>query len=338
MAEKGNRAAILDFCAKSIHPNLESLTSCAQKIIKRKDIEDIHDLRVASRRIRTCLTVFFSYLPKKKVESWQREIRSITKLFGQVRDLDVQIDLLDQLSEKIPDPSILPGLKRIRLRLNQKREKRQGGINDLCQSVLKSDILSEMKTWVESVMSVSENTNIYSLDLFQLGYENIQSRLDNFLFYEVFLFDPSRIEELHQMRIAAKRLRYTLEVFSNIYDSKVDDALEITRKSQQYLGNIHDCDVWINFLPKFLETEHDRILSFYGYLRPFNRIKPGLIYLLENRKKERDIIYQSFLEQWKVWKFNETWLDLRKIIFMASLENQPSTSDQVSENSTPDIP
>ena len=338
MAEKGNRAEILDFCAKSIHPNLESLTSCAQKIIKRKDIEDIHDLRVASRRIRTCLAVFFSYLPKKKVESWQREIRSITKLFGQVRDLDVQIDLLDQLSEKIPDPSILPGLKRIRLRLNQKREKKQGGINDLCQSVLKSDILSEMKTWVESVMSVSENTNIYSLDLFQLGYENIQSRLDNFLFYEVFLFDPSRIEELHQMRIAAKRLRYTLEVFSNIYDSKVDDALEITRKSQQYLGNIHDCDVWINFLPKFLETEHDRILSFYGYLRPFNRIKPGLIYLLENRKKERDIIYQSFLEQWKVWKFNETWLDLRKIIFMASLENQPSTSDQVSENSTPDIP
>jgi len=334
MADKENRSAILDYCAKSIQPNLESLKSCAQKIIKRKNIEDIHDLRVASRRIRTCLAIFYSFLPKKKVEFWQKEIKSITLLFGQVRDLDVQIDLLDQITDHVADKSVQPGLKRVRLRLNQKREKKQENILTFCHSILESTSLIEMKTWVESVLATNDQINEYSQDLFQLGYENIQTRLDNFLFYEVFLFDPTRINELHQMRIAAKRLRYSIEIFSEVYDGKLDSALDFSRKSQQYLGNIHDCDVWIAFLPKFLEDESARIHAFYGYSRPFSRIKPGIIYLLENRTKERNRMYQSFLEEWKVWKFNETWLNLRKVVFLASLDNQSQPTDQVHGDSS----
>ena len=124
------------------------------------------------------------------------------------------------------------------------------------------------------------------------------------------------------MRIAAKHLRYTLEIFSELYSGKTDFALDIARKSQQILGEIHDADVWSIFLPKFLSREETRVNRFFGYNSPFKRLKPGIEFLLVNRKTERDRLYKQYLQEWKKWKLKETWLNLRKIIFLISIENQ----------------
>ncbi len=164
------------------------------------------------------------------------------------------------------------GLKRIRLRLYQKREKKQGGINDLCQSILKSDNLAEMKHG-GSVMSLAKIQTVFS-GSFQLGYENIQSRLDNFLFTS-FFFWPIRIEELHQMRIAAKRLRYTLRFFPIFTIERSMDALEITRRSSNSWEKFMIVMYGSTSCQSSWKMNIDRILFFYVYLRPFNRIKPG---------------------------------------------------------------
>ena len=124
------------------------------------------------------------------------------------------------------------------------------------------------------------------------------------------------------MRIAAKHLRYTLEIFSELYSGKIDFALDIARKTQQILGEIHDADVWSISLPRFLNREQDRVSHFYGFSSPFNRLKPGINFLLENRRIERERLYNQFLIDWKKWKMKETWLNLRKIIFLTSLEQQ----------------
>ena len=59
-------------------------------------------------------------------------------------------------------------------------------------------------------------------------------------------------------------------------------------ESQQILGEIHDADVWLVYLPQFLIREEARISHFYGYSSPFNRLKPGIEYILKNRKIERE--------------------------------------------------
>ena len=179
-----------------------------------------------------------------------------------------------------------------------------------------------MQAWAESTLAEPINETEKSQRLFQTANTQIQSRLDEFLFYEVFIFDPVRINELHQMRIAVKHLRYTLEIFSELYSSKTDFALDIARKSQQILGEIHDADVWSLYLPRFLSREETRVTQFFGYKGPVNRLKPGIDFLLENRKLERDRLYKQYLQEWKKWKLKETWLNLRKIIFLISLENQ----------------
>lgn len=322
MARNIDDLSILNYCARSMLPQITSLRKTAKNALRRKNTEDIHDLRVASRRIRTCLSLFSDYLPSRKSKPWVKDIKTITQSYGRVRDLDVQIDLLNNLYKTAQDKSMLAGLRRVRLRLRQKRAKQESETRALTAAILENPTLLEMQNWAESIIASPNSVEENSIKLFQTAYSQIQTRLDEFLFFEVFIFDPERINELHQMRIAAKHLRYALEIFSDFYSSKTDFALDIARKTQQILGEIHDADVWSMYLPRFLNREQARVNHFYGYISPFNRLKPGIEFLLENRKTERERLYNQFLQEWKKWKMKETWLNLRKIIFLTSLEQQ----------------
>ncbi len=320
MAQKTTDAGIIYYCAKSVAPFITTLKKSAQNIKKRENIEDIHDVRVSSRRIRACLAIFADCLPSKNAKTWQNEVRKITSAYGRVRDLDVQIDLVSAVLKSVQDQKLRSGLRRVKLRLQQKREKKQKSTTNLTNSVLESPVLLEMEAWAQAVQANFSQDIYKTPELFKHGYKQVQSRLDEFLFYEVFIFDPDRMEELHQMRIAAKRLRYTLEVFSDLYDGKTDFALDTARQTQQFLGEIHDADVWLMYLPRFMEREQRRISQFYGYISPFSRIRSGIEYLLENRKKERTRLYNEFIKEWQNWKLKETWLNLRKVIFLTNME------------------
>ncbi len=324
MAGKPPDTAISFYCAQSIAPALLALRQKTLSVQKRRNIDDIHDVRVASRRVRSCLAIFAQVFPAKKLKNWQRDIRKITQSFGKVRDLDVQIELLDQVCKEVQDQRYLAGLKRIRLRLKQKRQVEQAETRTVTRAILESTTLLELQEWVRVVLEQSQSMDNNHAALFQLGYEYIQKRLDEFLFFEVFIFDPQRVSELHQMRIAAKQLRYSLEIFSSLYQGKSDFALDVARQSQQILGEIHDADVWITFLPAILEKELGRVQKFYGYKRPFTRLKPGIEYLLENRRGERSHLYGQFIQEWRNWKLKETWLSLRKLIFLTNLEQHQS--------------
>jgi CHAD domain-containing protein len=341
MADKTIDAGITYYCARSVAPYIKTLKKSAQNIRKRKNIEDIHDVRVSSRRIRTCLAIFVDCLPSKKAKSWQNEVRKITSAYGRVRDLDVQIDLVTSIIQSVQDQKLRSGLRRVMLRLRQKREKKQKNTANLTNSILESPVLLEMEAWAESVLANFGQETYKTPELFKLGYKQIQSRLDEFLFYEVFIFDSGRVEELHQMRIAAKRLRYALEVFSDLYDAKTDFAMDTARQTQQYLGEIHDADVWLMFLPKFMEREHQRIIRFYGYSSPFSRIRAGIEYLIENRRKERARLYNQFIKDWQNWKLKEIWLNLRKVIFLTNMEEflqKPESSSATGDTPLEELP
>jgi len=337
LANKKTDLSIQYYCANALRPHIDDLAKSAERILKRRDMEDIHDLRVASRRIRAVLDAFDDCLPKKQLKKWKNDVRSITKSYGKVRDIDVQLDLINEVYSEAEDKKIKSGLRRIRLRLEQKRKANQEKTAKKAGLLLKSSVIIDISNWVQTILSVGYGDIEYSPELFQLGYKQIQSRLDEFLFYEVFIFDKNRVEELHSMRISAKKLRYSLEVFSDLYQHETDFALAVTKETQDYLGDIHDCDVWVEFLPKFMEKEYKRIKEFYGYTRPYHRIKPGLEYLISNRKTKRQELYAAFIQDWKEWKLKETWLNLRKVIFLTSLETQSQpTQNDISEDLEPE--
>lgn len=73
------------------------------------DIEHLHDLRVASRRLRAVLEVFEGAFPRKRHARLLREVKQHTDRMGDARDLDVQIAFLDEFLASA-GPSERPGV------------------------------------------------------------------------------------------------------------------------------------------------------------------------------------------------------------------------------------
>jgi CHAD domain-containing protein len=92
----------------------------------------------------------------------------------------------------------------------------------------------------------------------------VATRTDEFFAFAPFLVDPANVTELHDMRIAAKRLRYALELFADVLGPDAADCIERIKQFQEIVGDIHDHDVRAGILRAHLETiaaDHARALA-----------------------------------------------------------------------------
>jgi hypothetical protein len=150
-------------------------------------------------------------------------------------------------------------------------------------------------------------------ELKQLGYLEIEKLTKICFSYVPFITNLDNTEALHSLRIAMKNLRYTTELFNPIYP-QLDSFISTMKNFQDDLGEIHDYDVWLTDLDRFLDEEKQRINKFYGQAGPFNFIKPGITYLIDEIKNRKIIIHEKFLERWNEQFQNQFWSNLR-IIF-----------------------
>lgn len=307
-------SGISGFGATILLRSVEALQIEVDGVRKSEDIEYIHRMRVASRRLRSALGIFIGILPEKKKAVWIRHIRKLTRALGEARDTDVQIDLVSQIYNGVKDPKCKPGLNRILLRLTQQREGLQADVLSALNDLEKSKVCPQIQSRFSPLATGTKET---TPPLYQLAYSIINEKLNDFLSYEVYLRQPDNTAMLHEMRIAAKRLRYSMEIFAPIYPDELSQPLQAARKSQQLLGDIHDCDVWITFLPGFEEKERQRIHKFYGHNRPLYRITPGIQYFQHNRTATREKALRDFLKIWRKWREQEIWLSLRETILLA---------------------
>lgn len=104
--------------------------------------------------------------------------------------------------------------------------------------------------------------------------------------WERFIKDPARREELHNMRISIKQLRYTMEFFTINYDKKFNDYLETIIDLQDILGDIHDSDVVLETLKNYKENHKISTL-------------PGVNTLITRTRKSRNANYETFLKKWE---------------------------------------
>lgn len=299
-------SSICQYGSRIIARHLEAFAAEIEGVRAARDIEAIHRMRVASRRLRTALAIFPGCLPPKKLQQSEQEIRQITRALSRARDLDVQIELLSQLDlENLHTRSHI-GIRRLMLRLKQSRERRQVDVIESLDRIIKLRVVENLSSLVAGQL-VETGTLPPSHDLYSLAASTISSRLDATLTYDQFIHDPANVHELHQMRIATKNLRYAMEAFAPIYSNKLSAALQAARTTQELLGSIHDCDVWLVFLPEFLEKERARTLQYSGTARYMSRVAPGIQFFSEDRRSARDLLYARFIEKWDAWRANHLW-------------------------------
>jgi CHAD domain len=73
----------------------------------------------------------------------------------------------------------------------------------------------------------------------------VRTRLDEMCSFMPKAQDPAEVTALHDMRIAAKRLRYVLEITHPCFGAYAQDAVKLCKDLQDLLGEIHDCDVQV---------------------------------------------------------------------------------------------
>jgi hypothetical protein len=130
-------------------------------------------------------------------------------------------------------------------------------------------------------------------------------RLDELCGFMPRAADPAEVVALHDMRIAAKRLRYILEITGPCFGPYVKTATKLTRELQDVLGELHDCDVQIPDIAAFAErllAEDAAALHAAGDTNPRQaphaREHTGLALLQAHLRARRLILFDDFLALW----------------------------------------
>ena len=228
-------------------------------VLQANDIESVHQMRVASRRLRVALRLFSDSLPVKKAKKWAKRVARVTRALGEARDLDVQISFVATVIDRLT-PKTKPhqyGIGRLLLRLNQRRAGVRPRVEAAMRQLESTEVLSEIRELMRSFQNEARPSQVTAghAQLRCDAQRSVLMRLDEMLAFEPYVLRPGCVDELHQMRIAAKHLRYTLETYAGVFDDTHKPWIKRVKSIQTQLGDIHDCDVWADFLPGFLEQE-----------------------------------------------------------------------------------
>ena len=116
------------------------------------------------------------------------------------------------------------------------------------------------------------------------------------------LFQPFEIENLHEMRIAAKRLRYAIELFQQCWGRGIAAHAKRAARIQTALGGVHDCDVWIESVGKYILTARKNKL---------NDQIAALMWLLSHLVKLRTKHLRDAFTRWREWEAQDASGKLR---------------------------
>lgn len=204
-----------------------------------QDPELVHDLRVASRRLREALGVLGPLYPRKEGRTWYRRFREVTRALGPVRDADVAMESLVQLGGDLTDAAAqrvvwfaigyVSGLRErdvgsLRQALRDAHlKRREGEFARFVQSpIIRSDAGVPLARFAQRTIS----TRAHSLPELSAGL-----CLDDF-------------EVQHSVRIAYKRLRYALEIVEPAYrPTEFRERHAALTEVQDVLGHLHDAHV-----------------------------------------------------------------------------------------------
>lgn len=263
-----------------------------------EDIEVIHDMRVSLRRLWAAMTSFTHYFDhNKKFSCLSKNTRKLARKLGSVRDLDVLIEMLEKQVEIFEHShSITLAINYIISNSKTKRLQYRTKLFDCMRKLTQKEFERKFFKFFDTVDLSRYKINPKEYSIFLKSVKN---------FYQ---HDPKgdfESEVLHEFRIAAKKLRYSLEFFEMCFNLSLSEQLKTLKQIQELLGDLHDCDVMVELLKKYYKKVDPKTQS---------ELFLGLKELATYFKQKREQYLVSFQNLWQIDFQNDFRLNLESVL------------------------
>ena len=202
------------------------------------DAHGVHQARVASRRLREAVPVLTSDVKGTKSGKALGKIRRLTGALGTVRELDVTIQILDTLVAKESLPR--PALEAVRGRVVTERDERRAVMLKRLERV-NLEKLDRRLASMDGV--VAEAGSEAWRDALGARMLKRSKALATAIAAAGHMYSP---EQLHQVRIAAKKLRYAMELAFDAGVKTASAPVRAVKRAQETLGRLHDLQVLLS--------------------------------------------------------------------------------------------
>lgn len=205
--------------------------------VRSDDAEYVHQMRVATRRLRAALRMFRPVLPAGFAERLVPPLRELMQALGQARDLDVLMaEIVTPVAKALPDE---PRLTDLASAITNRLYAARSSIRQMLRQPAYSQLLLTVGSLLHGTPFV-EPPGKETSSLLQFADRRLRNQLKRILE----LAAAARVDHppsLHELRIGIKRLRYAIEFFGPMIPGKAGSTtIKRLAGLQEELGQLND--------------------------------------------------------------------------------------------------
>jgi CHAD domain-containing protein len=261
-----------------------------------EDMEELHDMRVPTRRMRAAFTVFAHAFLPKPLKKYRKGLRQTGRTLGKVRDLDVLIDKARHYQKTLPEEQ-RPDLEPLLKAWEDARETAHTALVAYLQSnryqAFKEQFCEFVSTPGAGALPSPAKIPVPYL-VRETAPALIYARLADVRAFDAILHQAT-LEQFHALRIEFKKLRYTLEYFREVLGEDVKAIINEIKGLQDHLGDLNDAHVAAGILRDFL-AQWDALQAQKPIAERHNP-EPVLTYL-SYQYAERQRLMLAFQDAW----------------------------------------
>ncbi len=207
---------------------VENLRELIPSAVGGQDEDDVHDARVITRRLKALSTLVQPVVSNKSRRPFNRVGKCLRRQLGPLRDIDVMLEHLEEFKH----PKLQPAIQWLRDRLG---ELRRQAIDSAGEKAPPARMLGRLGAWWGMRHEIEQARD----SIEQLLAQSVHLQLDAFIEQAQDLAGERR-NDPHQLRIAGKSLRYTLEMAREQGNKLPAAVLSLFKRMQTALGLWHD--------------------------------------------------------------------------------------------------
>jgi len=236
---------VADAARKAIAFGVEALLS-NQTAAESGEAEPLHQLRVATRRLRASIELFSSVIYAAQLKFFRRDLPWLGTQAGAARECDVTSALIAARAAKI-DPDLKGAIAPMLAALDERRKSEHARLYESLESKRYRNLIAKLSRPAIKKVGADRRLGIVAAQLVRPASRGA-SRLGEKLAYDA----PTPV--FHKLRVRIKRLRYELEMIAPLGAKRHRKTLARLEELQEMLGLYHDTTVATAWLLSYAET------------------------------------------------------------------------------------